>query len=48
MSLNLQPLAAVDFPVPFEHIDPDSTVLEVPADEQPVSWDDDDLYRDES
>ncbi len=49
MSLDLQPLAATgDWSSPYEHLDPDGDAFEAkPADEQPVRWDDDDLYRDE-
>jgi hypothetical protein len=47
VSLDLSPLPAGDWVSPYEHVDPDGEVLAVPADEQPVRWDDDDLYRDE-
>jgi hypothetical protein len=45
MSLDLLPLDAGDFPVLYEHLDPDGDVLLAPADEQPVQWDADDEYR---
>jgi hypothetical protein len=50
MSLDLQPLAALgQWSSQDDHVDPDGELLEPrPADEQPVGWDDDDLYRDES
>jgi hypothetical protein len=47
MSLDLQPLAIPDWAPPADHIDDDGDLLAVPADDQPVAWDDDDLYRDE-
>lgn len=47
MSLDLHPTAVSDWASPYEHLDPDGELLAVPADEQPVSWADDDLYRDE-
>lgn len=47
MSLDL---GLPEFTAPdWGHIDDDGDLLAAPADEQPVSWDDDDLYaRDES
>jgi hypothetical protein len=44
MSLDLLPLDAGDFLPPYEHIDGD--VLAVPADEQPVVFDEDAYDRD--
>lgn len=49
MSFDLQPLASLgEWSVLDDHIDPEGHIFAVPADEQPVVFDDDGYDRNES